>query len=141
MNLPDINRVAMKLWLRERQVGWDALTDAERAVLITVVLWNEVGNGGFHQYYYNSSGNDALEAPEAFRKIRAAKIAKVVQKANRLFGTSGPDRDQSKRQAQLAGLSEESIQKMESLDSLVYDDFYLELRMMEFAGKNGMSDE
>jgi len=65
-------------------VGFDRFTEDEKAIFTIRELVNEVLNGGFHQYFYNSSGvrHAAVEAalerlnePEALGLLRRARQA------------------------------------------------------------------
>ena len=58
------------------------LTAGQRAIYITWIVEAEVRNGGFNQFYFNSSGELADMAEEAFRTISASKIANLIKKAN-----------------------------------------------------------
>lgn len=64
-----------------------------------------MNNGGFDQYYFNSSGNLAFYAPSALRKIGAHQMAKLTEDANKVFGPGGPARNTDERQSQLLALS------------------------------------
>jgi Domain of unknown function (DUF4375) len=57
---------------------------------------SEVCNGGFEQFFYNSTGILAPEAAEAFRKIGMPQIAVLIEQAMSLFGSNYP-RDRSER--------------------------------------------
>ena len=52
-----------------------------------IVWWleAEVNNGGFEQYYINSSGQYYKELPSAFASIGAVKFAALAEKANIVF--------------------------------------------------------
>lgn len=71
---------------------------------ILVTIWGleaDVNNGGFDQYYFNGSGDQAFYAEEALQSIGAFKMASIVSTANNVFGPDGPSRDASVRQSQL----------------------------------------
>jgi hypothetical protein len=57
---------------------------------------SEVCNGGFDQFFSNSTGVLAPEAAEAFRKIGMPQIAVLIEQAMSLFGSNYP-RDRSER--------------------------------------------
>ena len=73
------------------------LSDAERTVYVVYTLECEVNNGGFAQYFFNSSGNLGNELCAAFEKIGATKNAEICAKATAVFGDNYPT-DRSKRQ-------------------------------------------
>jgi hypothetical protein len=55
---------------------------------------SEVRNGGFHQFFSNTTGLLAPEALEGFRAIGVAEWAEILREAMRHFGTPYPrDRD------------------------------------------------
>ena len=71
---------------------------------ILVTIWGleaEVNNGGFNQYYFNGSGDQAYYASDALQSIGAHKMASIVSSVNDVFGPDGPSRDRGVRQKQL----------------------------------------
>lgn len=56
----------------------------------TQLVDDEVHNGGFNQYFFNSSGQWAMEAIEGFRLIGAAERAEIVQMAVDQFFAEAP---------------------------------------------------
>ena len=99
-NLTDTNDfvVAMTEHLDNKtQYGEDmsTLSEAERIFYITQTLEMEVNNGGFSQFFYNSSGNFSNELVGAFTAIGANATAAICQKAISAFGRDIPvDRDE-----------------------------------------------
>ena len=78
------------------QYGEDmsALSDPERVFYITQSLEMEVNNGGFSQFFYNSSGDFSGELVAAFTAIGAEKTAAICQQALSAFPQALPaDRD------------------------------------------------
>lgn len=60
----------------------------------------EVGNGGMHQLFSNSSGNIAAHVPDALRRIGLAKHAELVDRGLAMFPQPYPaDRDERYRVA------------------------------------------
>lgn len=96
------------------------LSEAERVFYITQSLEMEVNNGGFSQFFYNSSGSFSNELVSAFTAIGANATAAICQKAISAFGREIPvDRDE--RQDMLDELECEEIDEiLEECD----DDFY-----------------
>jgi len=60
---------------------------SQQAIYVIVVLQGEVDNGGFNQYYYNSSGQFAKFTPNALKLVGADRFAELVTKANKAFET------------------------------------------------------
>ena len=133
-NLTDTNDfvVAMTEHLDNKtQYGEDmsALSEAERIFYITQTLEMEVNNGGFSQFFYNSSGNFSNELVGAFTAIGANATAAICQKAISAFGRDIPvDRDE--REEMLDELENDEIDEiLEKCDSafLDYEDNLTEL--------------
>jgi hypothetical protein len=62
--------------------------------------WSEVCNGGFHQFFHNSTGVLAPEALAGFRAIGMTEWADLLAQAMARFGTTYP-RDRAARAALL----------------------------------------
>ena len=125
-NLTDTNDfvVAMTEHLDNKtQYGEDmsALSEPERIFYITQTLEMEVNNGGFSQFFYNSSGNFSNELVGAFTAIGANATAAICQKAISAFGRDIPvDRDE--REEMLDELeSDEFNEILEECDKAFYD--------------------
>lgn len=91
---------------------------------VLVAIWGleaEVNNGGFHQYYFNSAGNQAFFAATALDLIGASQAAGIVRQANTAFGTDGPARDRDQRQKSLTAMAEETWDRLEE-SFLAYPD-------------------
>lgn len=141
-NLTDTNDfvIALTEHLNEKtQYGEDmsVLSDAERIFYITQTLEMEVNNGGFSQFFYNSSGDFSNELVGAFTAIGANKTAAICQKAIDAFGRDIPvDRDA--RQEMLDELeSDELDEVLEKCDDafFAYEDDLNELNY-NFVMKN-----
>lgn len=63
----------------------DRLNEHERVFFITQTVEQEVNNGGFSQFFFNSSGDFSNEMVEAFTKIGALKTAEICRKALTVF--------------------------------------------------------
>lgn len=84
------------------------LSEAERIFYITQILEMEVNNGGFSQFFYNSSGEFSNELVKAFTAIGANATAAICQKAVAAFGRDIPvDRDE--REEMLDELESEEL--------------------------------
>jgi hypothetical protein len=105
---------------REESVGIDRVTAPERALLCTIRLEAEVNNGGFDQYFFNSSGNWAEYTTEALTAVGALHTAALFEKALAAFPTGKPHSD---RQARWQQLDSVDAKILSSLD----DEFYKEV--------------
>jgi hypothetical protein len=57
----------------------------------------EVNNGGFHQYFNNSSGDNTAEAIEALEIIGASAAANLLRQAAAMFPGNIPPKDRAQR--------------------------------------------
>jgi hypothetical protein len=62
-----------------------SLTPGQRAIYVTSIIEGEVNNGGFNQFYFNSSGQLADMGEESFKTIGATKFAELMRQANATF--------------------------------------------------------
>jgi hypothetical protein len=68
--------------------GMQSLTDEERIVLAVGALEREVNNGGYHQFFVNSSREFATTVVAALQRIGCKKIATITQRAIKALGIS-----------------------------------------------------
>jgi hypothetical protein len=81
----------------------------------------QIGNGGFDQYFRNSSGDSVPDAIEALEEIGAKQAADVVKQAAALFGEAGPSRQRNARWRQMARFTEEQNGFLNALNKRYYD--------------------
>jgi hypothetical protein len=76
------------------RVGPTSLTDEERVVLAIEALEREVNNGGYEQFFLNSSREFAPIIVEALARIGCRRMATITQKALDALGCAEltPDR-------------------------------------------------
>jgi hypothetical protein len=104
---------AEKLFARLEEKGNASLTESER---VFVRVWSAAGqidNGGFDQFFYNSSGDDAAQTPAAFRTIGAFGKAEIIQRAIALFPGGIAPADPEARAALLDELPDNAFQSLE----------------------------
>lgn len=116
--------IAMKEHLDEKtRYGDDmsGLTAPERIFYITQSLEMKISNGGFSQFFYNSSGDFSNELVDAFTAIGATKTAAICRRAITAFGRDIPvDRDE--REEMLDELESDEIDEiLEECDDAFYD--------------------
>jgi hypothetical protein len=95
---------------------FDSAPKASRLLFAAHFCQSEVCNGGFDQFFWNSTGVLAPEAVEGFQEIGQTQIAGLVLKAMKLFGDDYP-RDRAERQLRLTEVSKSSL---DSLDQMFY---------------------
>ena len=96
------------------------LDEADQVLLTIWGLEGDVNNGGFDQYYFNSSGNQAFFAPYALQKIGASEMAKIVADANNVFGPNGPPQERAVRQIFLRAITKYRAEPWANLDRAFY---------------------
>lgn len=96
----------------------DALNAHERILYVTQTLEQEVNNGGFSQYFYNSCGAFANELVDAFIAIGAHKTAAICKKALSAFKGAVPT-NRTERQALLARMHSDKL--WEKCDDAFYE--------------------
>lgn len=108
-------------------VGFTGLDKKEKAIYTIWWLETEVNNGGFQQYFWNSTGDHADIALQSLKDIGASKTASIVERAiNVAFDGELPS-SQAQRQHQLAMDEEAKGERLDSLDAEFYEyseDFY-----------------
>ena len=95
---------------------WDEMSEQDRVLVTLWGLLANVNNGGFHQYFYNSSGDQAHYAEAALRRIGAERIAGIVARATSIFGTGGVPRDRTLRQTVLEQVEDACEDLLEACD-------------------------
>ncbi len=101
---------------RSAEVPFDSLSEPEKVLVSLWAIEAEVNNGGFHQFFFNSSGGCAFFAPTALRILGAPQMAHLAERANSVFGPAGPPRDWDARQEALLALGEAEQALLEELD-------------------------
>ena len=98
------------------------LTAGQRALLALHWTVAEVDNGGFDQYFMNSTGDLAHEALAGFRLIGAERSAALLERVFKAFPGGKPPRDQDARAALLDALSDDERDgRFESHDDAFYE--------------------
>lgn len=96
------------------------LSDAERVFYINMLFEEEMNNGGFDQFFYNTSGNLYEEVMECLLEAGAEKTASIYRQALSALGQHIP-KDRFERQELLLNLDQEMLEeKFNKCD----DDFY-----------------
>ncbi|WP_445722177.1 DMP19 family protein [Flavobacterium sp.] len=97
------------------------LNEAEKTFLYVEILEAEINNGGFDQFFFNSSGDYANEILEALKKIGALKTVKIVEEAYKNFPENPIPKDNNIRREILENINEQTSEKWTQLE----DKFYL----------------
>jgi hypothetical protein len=93
----------------------DKLTLPQKNFYYNQNLEREINNGGFHQYFSNSSGDFAHETIVSLRGIGAIKTATILQQAIDKFPDCKVPHDRDQRQNVLEQIEDSSAEKFEEL--------------------------
>jgi Domain of unknown function (DUF4375) len=97
---------------------WETLNDAQRALVAVGELRTEVNNGGFDQYFFNSSGDHAPVARDAANAARAASLAELIDRA---LAVLGPNYTTNRDDRQTALLDLDDDAAFDALDDEYYE--------------------
>jgi hypothetical protein len=100
-------------------VGFDAMARAEQDLYLANTLESEVFNGGFHQFFSNSSGNCAMQTASALARIGDTKTAAIYSRALAVFPSGKPSEDRGERGDQMDGIPGE-FEAWSNLDDEYY---------------------
>ncbi len=107
-------------WEVENEKGWQALTKAEKHILAIEILNNEVNNGGFTQYYFNSSGDQWVDALAGLDAIGAVKHRELMLRTLSIFPDRKPSTSRDDRSEQLAKIVRRKEDPFHDEDSVWY---------------------
>ena len=92
-----------------------------RALYVVSGVEDEVNNGGFNQYYWNSTGKFADDAVAAFEYFSAHEHAELMQEANRIHAAEQAAIAKFKAQGTLQAFSDSyKVSKLGPLDERFY---------------------
>ncbi len=103
-------------YAREQEIV-ASLKPGVRALYITWGVEAEVNNGGFNQYYWNSAGKFADDAPDAFEYFAAQEHAELMREANSVRSAEAAAMQKYKDQGTIEAFSASyGESKLEPLD-------------------------
>ena len=115
----------------------DTLSESQKIFYYNQNLEREVNNGGFNQFYFNSSGDFAHETIAALKTIKANKTVEIVNKANDQFSDKKVPEDRLQRQEILEQIEEKANEIWEELDQRFFEyEDDLNLLNMDYIKKN-----
>ena len=110
-----------------------------QAIYIIWALEAEVNNGGFNQFYFNSSGQYAGLVPEALRLVGATKFADLVTRANAVYEKE-KEKIKKHQDETLEGFSksyqDNPLNKFDDEFYALYDEENLQQLQIDFVRKN-----
>jgi len=98
----------------------DRLTEPQKNFYFNQNLEREINNGGFNQYFYNSSGDFAHDTIISLQTIEANKTADILLQAIEQFPNSTVPKDRAKRQEALDQIEDTVNEVWEQLDQVFY---------------------
>lgn len=115
----------------------DKLTEPKKDFYFNQNLEREINNGGFEQYFFNSSGDFAHETIISLKAIGANKTVEILQQAIDQFPDKTVPKNRNKRQTILKEISETAKSVFGMLDQkfFLYEDDLNTLNMA-FVRKN-----
>ena len=105
-----------------RQENAEYLSPAARVVYRVGYFHGEVVNGGFSQFFSNSSGNWVPETMAALERVGARLSLQLLSEATRVFPGNAVPRDREERCTVLFAFEERDPQFLERLDQIYYRD-------------------
>lgn len=99
----------------------EKLNPSQKTFLFVENLEREINNGGFNQYYFNSSGDFSQETVNALLEIGAEKTAEIVKKANSEFKSGFVPKNRTERQIELELFEKKAEENWNKCDSEFYE--------------------
>lgn len=96
------------------------LNEWELTVYFVEELQSEVMNGGFDQYFINSSGDHWQEAVTACEAIGAIQTAELLRKASQAYGCELPKDREEREEAIESNAKDGYDEELSALDSIFY---------------------
>jgi hypothetical protein len=119
---PVRDRAEETLRHRWKLLGFDALLAPERQYIALYWLVGDVSNGGFDQYFTNSSGDLALLAVEGLKAVGAIESLLILERALAIFPPGMYSTDRETRQKRFSSISDDVgvIAGLDELDRAFY---------------------
>jgi hypothetical protein len=143
----DLHDASWKFWrdlvhrVHDGRDGFAGLSEPEKQYFAVGILHGDVFNGGFDQYFFNSSGSYYQHAVAGLEKMGANQACALLQRAKHvLFGFDEVPVDTASRRAKLiAHGSSSRTARLELLDHLYWEDpDELALKVAAFAKDHGL---
>ncbi|MDH4472931.1 MAG: DMP19 family protein [Fluviicola sp.] len=99
----------------------DTLTEPQKLFYYIQCLEREVNNGGFNQYFINSSGEYAHQTIESLKRIGANTTADILQKAIDQFPEKKVPQDRDERNELVEQIEATANEVWNELDQQFYE--------------------
>ena len=115
-----LSNISAIIMYKEQEHGIDSLTPKERYIYAIDGMLTEVNNGGFNQFFFNSTGELTYDLVPALEEIGSKKFKSIVSKAVDIFGDI-PSLDEDSRYSHLEKITkDDELQLWDECD----DEFY-----------------
>lgn len=110
------------LWDKSKNdENFESLNQFEKNVLYIEMLEGQVNNGGFDQFFFNSSGEYAHEALRALEQVGANNAAELLEQAIKAFPQLPIPKDTEQRRELMEDLPEHISDTWDQLDDKFYE--------------------
>ena len=117
------------------------LSKSEQAIYMIWGLEAEINNGGFNQYFFNSSGQFAKLTPNALKLVGAIKFAELANRANQIYKAEN-DKIAKHQDGTIEGFSksydENPLNELDEEFYKLYKEEDLQKLQIEYIRKNKM---
>lgn len=103
-----------------RGIDLDDLSPNERVVIYIPWFDAEIANGGFHQFFTNSSGDYSFAILQSLKDINAENTVRLFEQALSVFPIGKPSEDRFTRIDQLENAGDSAIELLSSLQQEYY---------------------
>lgn len=98
----------------------EILTKEEKVVVLIEELEREINNGGFNQFFSNSTGNYYSRILSSLKKIGSVNFYSILQRSSEPFPNASVPTGRKKRQAILEEIKDKAEEFWEELDQEFY---------------------
>ena len=109
------------IWDKMDNTGYQSLNGKQRLWAAVEILDGEVNNGGWSQYFLNSSGDLWPDAVAGLKAMGSIDRLATLQEAVAKFGKVGPSTASSQREDQLSALIKRDEKTFESLEDRYFN--------------------
>ena len=136
----DLDSVLDSVWLRLIELTKEQnpilLQGRDRTFFLAYLLYGEVGNGNFDQFYYNSTGDYSIEIDLALLEIGAYEARRILSECNGVFKDGTPPQNREERIQALDALSPQAMAFLDKAGHELMGDSDFELRLYHYYNVN-----
>ncbi|TQV70795.1 DUF4375 domain-containing protein [Exilibacterium tricleocarpae] len=116
-----LSNLSAIIMYKEQSHGLESLSQEERYIYAVDGMLTEVNNGGFYQFFFNSTGELSYDLVPALEVIGSTLFKTIALKAVKIFGEI-PSLDEDSRYSHLDSITEnDELQLWDKCDSEFYD--------------------